>query len=145
MTAGLTNDVADEERNGGPTIWICDDLVKTLPRTFLKDCFRISFEIPQIALTVPYEVIRLKLGSCEFCLRWVPKIFTLTQPLTELSTGNIKIKIFLESKVWPVRRPDNLTAICESTVWTMCVILNISQPYMPPKPVTGIAFYCLFW
>jgi hypothetical protein len=37
----------------------------------------------------------------------------LTQSLTEMSTGNIKIIIFLVSKVRRVRRADNLTAICE--------------------------------
>jgi hypothetical protein len=33
-------------------------------------------------------------------------------------------------------RADNNTAICEPIVWT---ILNISQPYSPARPVTGIA------
>jgi hypothetical protein len=40
----------------------------------------------------------------------------LTQPLTEMSTINIKIIMFLGSKVGRVRRVDNLTAICESIV-----------------------------
>jgi hypothetical protein len=35
-----------------------------------------------------------------------------TQPLTEMSTGNMK-KMFLRSKVRPVRVADNLTAIYE--------------------------------
>jgi hypothetical protein len=39
-----------------------------------------------------------------------------TQPLTEISTRNIKIIMFLGSKVWRVHRADN-----------------------PPRPVTGIA------
>jgi hypothetical protein len=34
-----------------------------------------------------------------------------TQPLTEVSTRNL-----LESKEWPARRADNLTAICEPNV-----------------------------
>jgi hypothetical protein len=34
-----------------------------------------------------------------------------TQPLTEMSTRNI-----LGSKVWPARKADNLTAICEPNV-----------------------------
>jgi hypothetical protein len=37
-----------------------------------------------------------------------------TQPLTEMSTGNIKNKLmFLGSKVWPVRGADNFTSIFE--------------------------------
>jgi hypothetical protein len=39
-----------------------------------------------------------------------------TQPLTEISTRNIKIIMFLGSKVRPVRRADNFTAICEPIV-----------------------------
>jgi hypothetical protein len=37
------------------------------------------------------------------------------QPLTEMSTENIKKK-FLGSKVWPVRGADNFTAIYEPIV-----------------------------
>jgi hypothetical protein len=39
-----------------------------------------------------------------------------TQPLTEMSTRNIKIITFLGSKVRPVRRADNLTDTCEPIV-----------------------------
>jgi hypothetical protein len=46
--------------------------------------------------------------------------------------------MFLGSRVRPVRRADNLIAFCESIAWTMWDILNISQPYRPPRPVTGI-------
>jgi hypothetical protein len=43
-------------------------------------------------------------------------ILGFTQPLTEMSTRNIKIMMFLGSKVRPERRADNLTDICEPTV-----------------------------
>jgi hypothetical protein len=42
-----------------------------------------------------------------------------TQSLTKMSTRNIKIIMFLGSKVRPVRRDDNLTAIWEPIVYTM--------------------------
>jgi hypothetical protein len=42
---------------------------------------------------------------------------TFIQPLTEMSTGNIKKKImFLGSKVRPVHGADNLTAKCEPII-----------------------------
>jgi hypothetical protein len=52
---------------------------------------------------------------------YIPSLHNLTalgftQPLTEMSTSNIKIIMFLGSKVPRVRRDDNLTAICEQIV-----------------------------
>jgi hypothetical protein len=49
---------------------------------------------------------------------WCPAALGLgfTQPRTEMSTRNIKIIMFLRSKVRLVRKADNLTAICEPIV-----------------------------
>jgi hypothetical protein len=45
---------------------------------------------------------------------------------------------FLGSRAQPERRAGNLTAICEPIAGQRG-ILNISQFYRPPRPVTGIA------
>jgi hypothetical protein len=52
----------------------------------------------------------------------LPFLFQITHAslpnsaITEMSTRNIKIKMFLGSKVWRVRKADNLTAIYEPIV-----------------------------
>jgi hypothetical protein len=47
--------------------------------------------------------------------------------------------MFLGSGALPVRKSDNLTAICELS--RQCGILNISQPYEPPQSVNGDSFF----
>jgi hypothetical protein len=38
-----------------------------------------------------------------------------------------------------LREADNLTSV--SPLFRQCWILNMSQPYKPPRPATGIAFH----
>jgi hypothetical protein len=55
-----------------------------------------------------------------------------TQPLTEMSTRNLP-----GGKGWRARRADYLTANF-SRLCRKCGSLNVSQPYGPSRPVTGI-------
>jgi hypothetical protein len=59
-----------------------------------------------------------------------------TQPLIEMST-----RVSLGDKGQPVLKADNLTAICELTVWRKYGIFDISQPDGPSWPVTGITLH----
>jgi hypothetical protein len=57
---------------------------------------------------------------------------------TEMSTRSRKIML-LGSRARPVRKTNNLTVICEP-LSRQCGIHNISQPYRPSRPVTGLPF-----
>jgi hypothetical protein len=72
------------------------------------------------------------------------KITETTKSLKEYNLKNIIQIMSVGSKALPVRGGDNLAAICVPTV-LQCGIHNISQPYMPPLPVTGIALVFLLF
>jgi hypothetical protein len=57
-----------------------------------------------------------------------------TQSLTEMSTRNLPGG----GKRRPARKADNLTAISELIVYKKCGGFDVSQPYRPSRPVTGI-------
>jgi hypothetical protein len=50
--------------------------------------------------------------------------------------------MFQVSRTRPVRSADNLTAVCRLS--RQCGILNISQPYRPLYPFTGMLYFLYF-
>jgi hypothetical protein len=66
-----------------------------------------------------------------------------TQPLTEMSTTNLRG--MRGGKVLSARKADNPTAISEQ-LYRKCGILDVTQTYGPPRPVTRITlpFFILY-
>jgi hypothetical protein len=64
----------------------------------------------KVACSIPYEVIKLFFNLHNPSNRTMA-LGLLTQPLTEMSTRNLPA-----GEVWPERKAQNLTAICEPIV-----------------------------
>jgi hypothetical protein len=123
----------------------------TRMKSITMDCYLIRknyvlFYYTRVARSsVMVKVLCYKSESREFEIRWGVWMFSIYLILQAALGPGVysaanrneyqKQKImFLESRVLPVRRTENLSWFSRQ-----CGMLNASQRYRPPRPVTGIA------
>jgi hypothetical protein len=86
---------------------------------------RSRIRVPMWPLIFFFSILRVALGTGRF-----------TQPLTEMSTRNRKKCFRVVERGWHLRLTTSPPSVSRMPImW----VFNISQPYRPPRSVTGIA------
>jgi hypothetical protein len=96
--------------------------------TYVRECGGARSSVVVEELCYKQKVAGLKPNEANNFI----SIYINLQPLTEMSFKSGKV-MFLGSRARPVHRADNPI----SRLPKQCGILNISQPYRHPRPVSG--------